>query len=176
MFISSKSPVIGILLILVLITVASISALALPSTVTVLATVVSQVSSSVNDAEESLNSGNVSITSPDLQLGAANNTAQLVGIRFTKITIPRNAVIVNAYMEFEVGATGSTSTSITIQGQAIDNAAAFTSTKHNISARLRTIAQVSWNNIPAWPALNAKWETPNISAIIQEVVNRPKWV
>src|SRR5258706_4608931 len=164
-----------ILLILVFIASASVSALALTSTTSALSTVVSQVGASADDAEESLNSGNVTTTSPDLQLGAANNTNQLVGIRFTNITIPRNAVIMSAHVEFEVGATGSTSTSVTIQGQAIDNAPAFTSAKHNISARLRTTAQVACSNIPAWPVLNAKWQTPNISAIIQEVVNRPKW-
>ena len=125
------------------------------------ATVISQVSSSANDAEENLNSGNVDLTSPDLQLGEANNTPQLVGIRFSNITIPPNAIIESAYVEFEVAATGSTATSVTIRGQAADNASAFSSTKNNISNRSRTAAQVAWNNIPAWPALTAKWQTPN---------------
>ena len=138
--------------------------------------VVSQVGSSANDAEENVNSGNVNLTSPDLQLGDDNNTAQLVGMRFTNIPIPRNAIIMSAYVEFEVAATGSTSASVTIQGQAIDNAPAFVSAKNNISARSRTTAQVAWNNIPAWPALNAKWQTPNLSAIIQQIVNRANWV
>jgi glucose/arabinose dehydrogenase len=138
-------------------------------------TVISQVTSSANDAEENLNSGNVDLTSPDLQLGEDNNTPQLVGIRFTTVTIPRSAIIENAYMEFEVDETGSTSTSVTIRAQAIDNAPAFASAKNNISNRPHTTAQVSWNSIPAWPTLNARWQTPNLSAIIQEIVNRPNW-
>jgi len=145
------------------------------STPIVSATVTSQVGSSSNDAEENVNSGNVDLTSPDLQLGNDNNTPQLVGMRFTNIAIPRNANILNAYVEFEVAATGSASTSVTIRGQAADNASAFSSTKNNISNRSLTTAQVAWNNIPAWSALNVKWQTPNLSAIIQQVVNRSGW-
>jgi hypothetical protein len=78
-------------------------------------------------------------------------------------------------VEFEVDETGSTATSVTIQGQASDNAATFTTVTGNISSRARTTAQVAWNNIPAWTVLNAKWQTPDLSAIIREVVNRPSW-
>jgi tartrate-resistant acid phosphatase type 5 len=163
------------ILIFVLFVGASFSASALHSTSDVLPALVSQVGSSTNDAEESVNSGNVSVTSPDLQLGADNNAAQLVGIRFTNIGIPRNARIVSAYVEFEVAEISSGAASVTIRGQASDNAPAFSSTKHNISARSRTTAQVAWNNIPSWPTLNAKWQTPNLSAVIQEIVNRPNW-
>jgi hypothetical protein len=172
---SSKSLVTFIFVVLVLLAEAFVSSSASQSLLTVPITIISQVDTSVNDAEENLKSGNVSLTSLDLQLGEDKNVNQLVGIRFSEITIPHGATITSAYVEFEVGGINSTSTSVTIQGQAIDNAPVFASTKNNISARQRTTAKISWNNIPAWLTLNAKWQTPNISAIIQDIVSRPNW-
>ena len=145
-----------------------------PSTVAP-AMVTSQVMSSTDDAEEVVSSGSMNISSSDLELGADAGTNQWVGMRFNNISIPRGASILNAYVEFEVDETGSDPTSVTIQGQAVDNAPTFTNSTGNISGRVRTTAQVPWNNIPAWTALNVKWQTPNISSIIQEIVNRPAW-
>ncbi len=171
-----KSLIAGILVILILIVQISVSASTPLSVSAVLTTVVSQVGSSAGDAEENLNSGNVSVTSPDLQLVSDNNIVQLVGMRFTGITIPRNAQVVTAYVEFEAAATDTGATSLTIRGQASENAPAFTTTKNNISARSRTAAQVVWNNIPAWSAVNVKWQTPDLSPVIQEIVNRANWI
>jgi parallel beta-helix repeat protein len=137
--------------------------------------ITSQVVSSSDDAEEVVSSGSMDLTSTDLELGADNGTNQWIGIRFNTITLPRNATIINAYIEFEVDETGSDATSVMIQGQASDNAATFTTTARNISSRPRTTAQVAWNNIPAWTTVNAKWQTPNISSVIQEIVNRTAW-
>jgi hypothetical protein len=139
-------------------------------------TVVSQISSSANDAEERVANGNVDLTSLTLELGEDNNASQLVGLRFTNVAIPDNAIILNAYLEFEVAQTNSISTSLNIRGQAADNAPAFSSTRDNISTRPRTTSHVTWNNIPAWTTLNARWQTPNISSIVQEIVNRSNWI
>jgi hypothetical protein len=139
-------------------------------------TVVSQINSSANDAEERLSSGNMDLAGSQLQLGEDNNTSQLVGLRFTNVAIPDNATIVNAYLEFEVAQTDSVSTSLTIRGQAADNAPAFSSTRYDISTRPRTTTRVAWNNIPAWTTINTRWQTPNISSIIQEIVNRSNWI
>lgn len=137
--------------------------------------VTSQVISSADDAEEAVSSGSMNLSSSDLELGADGTTNQFVGMRFTNISVPRNASILNAYVEFEVDETGSDPTSVLVQGQASDNAPAFSSSTGNISNRTRTTAQVPWNNIPAWTVTNAKWQTPNISSIIQEIVNRSGW-
>src|ERR1051325_4326439 len=112
----NKSTVVSILIILVLLIGGAISTLAAPFTPIALTTVAWQVNSSANDAEEKLNSGNVNLTSPDLKLGVDNHTAQLVGMRFTNITIPRNAMVISAYVEFEVAATDSNTTSLKIRG------------------------------------------------------------
>jgi len=137
--------------------------------------ITSQVVSSADDAEETISGGSMDLTSSDLELGADGGTTQLVGMRFTNISIPRGATILNAYVEFEVDETGSDPTSVLIQAQASDNALAFTSSTGNISSRTRTTEQVAWNNIPAWTVVNAKSQTPNISSVIQEIVYRSAW-
>ena len=137
--------------------------------------ITSQVTISSDDAEEAISTGSMSLTSSDLELGADGGVNQWVGMRFNNISVPQGASILNAFVEFEVDESGSDPTSVTIQGQASDNVPTFTSTKNNISSRTRTIAQVAWNDIPSWTVLNAKWQTPNISSIVQEIVNRPGW-
>ena len=67
--------------------------------------------------------------------------------------------------------------SLTVEGEATDYAGAFIDSNGNISSRPRTSAQVSWNPAPWGTARDAgpDQRTPDISAIIQEIVNRPGW-
>lgn len=138
--------------------------------------ITSQVNASADDAEEAINTGRVTITSSDLELGMDGTTSQLVGMRFNHISTPQNASILSAYVEFEVDQTGSVPTSLLLQGQASDDALAFSTLKYNVSSRPRTSAQIAWNDIPPWTVIDAKWQTPDLSPIVQEIVNRPGWV
>ena len=72
----------------------------------------------------------------------------------------------------------SDATQLTIQGQAADNAATFGSGSGKISLRPRTTAAVTW---PVEPWLiegqsGAAQRSPNLAAVVQEIVNRPGWV
>ena len=139
-------------------------------------TITSQVNISAADAEEEIGTGNVSLTSTDLELGADGGTLQWVAMRFNNVGIPAgSATIVSAVVEFEVDEISTDPTSVVIYGQAADNAPAFTVIDFDISSRARTIAQVPWNSIPNWAATNVKWQTPNLAPIIQEIVSRPGW-
>jgi len=138
--------------------------------------VTSQVNASADDAEEAIDTGSVTLGSSDLELGMDGTTSQLVGMRFNNISIPRGASILAAYVEFEADRTNSDPTSILLQGQAADHALAFSTSQYNISTRPRTMAQVAWNNIPPWTVIDAKWQTPDLSLFVQEIVNRPGWV
>jgi hypothetical protein len=100
-----------------------------------------------------------------------------VGVRFNSISIPQGASIVSAYVQFQVDETQSENTSLTIQGQADDNATTFTSSRQNISSRARTISSVAWSPA-AWLTVGevgVNQRTPNLAAVIQEIVNRPAW-
>ena len=138
--------------------------------------VISQVSSTSDDAEEATNSGSMYLNSSDLELGADGNTAQWVGMKFDNIPIPPSAYIISAYIEFDVDETGSDPTSVTFYGQASDNAETFSSTDSDITSRPITTAQVAWNDIPPWTTVHAKWKSPDLSNIIQEIVDRPLWM
>ncbi len=138
-------------------------------------TVVSRVSASSDDAEEK-SSGNVNIDSSDLEL-VFDGSNQEVGMRFTDINIPQGATITNAYIQFTVDETENIESSLTIQGQNEDDAEAFKSVKHNISIRDKTSAAVSWSP-PEWLTVGvagADQQTPDISLVVQEIVNRSGW-
>ena len=129
-----------------------------------------RVSSSSNDAEESA-TGVVNLVSSDLELVLDANL-QTVGMRFIGITIPKNAYINTAYIQFQVDETGSSATSLTIRGEAQDNPGTFSTTNKNISSRLKTAASVSWSP-PYWTVVDqagVDQRTPDISTIIQELV------
>jgi hypothetical protein len=133
------------------------------------------VSQSDDDAEENKNDGSVSRSSTDLELAYEGGTvAQWIGMRFQNIAVPQGATITNAYVQFTADVTNSEATDLTIYGQDINDAPEFTSAQYNISSRTRTSATVSWSP-PAWNTAGEQdvaQRTPNISSIIQEIVDR----
>src|SRR6185436_15532796 len=96
-----------------------------------------RVAASTDDAEERVSNGSMNLTSSTLDLVTASSNVQTVGIRWTGIPIPRAATISAAYIQFSASASQSAAASITIAGQAADNAATFTSSTSNVSSRAR---------------------------------------
>jgi hypothetical protein len=137
-------------------------------------TVQVRVAAGADDAEESA-SGAMAVGSSDLEL-VFDLSNQFVGLRFNAVAIPRGATINSASVQFQVDEATSGATSLTIQGQAADNATAFSGTA-KISTRTRTASAVSWSPV-AWVAVGqagAGQQTPSIASVIQEIVNRPGW-
>lgn len=134
-----------------------------------------RVAASADDAEESA-SGSVSRTSSNLEL-VYNGSNQTVGLRFQKVAIPRGAIIKQAYVQFQASKTSSGTPSLTLRGQASDNASAFSTSKKNISARAKTTASVPWSPVAAWTvgAAGPEQRTLNIAPIMQEIVDRTGW-
>jgi len=100
---------------------------------------------------------------------------QKVGVRFQDIQVPQGATITSAYLVFTSNETDSQTTTVTIYGEASDNAAPFDDwTPYDLSNRTMTNASVDWN-IPAWDQMGAQHQSPDIKAIVQEIVNRPGW-
>jgi hypothetical protein len=76
-----------------------------------------------------------------------------------------------------VDETSSEVTSLLIEGEDTDDAPGFTSTANDISSRTRTLADVSWSPA-AWNTVGqagADQRTPDISSVIQEIVERAGW-
>ncbi len=130
-----------------------------------------------NDDAEEEDDGDMYITSTDLELvrdGSRGN--QTIGIRFQDVQVPAGSLITNAYLLFETDETTSEETNVTIRGEAIANAPAFTSSNSDISSRTQTGQFVEWNSLPAWDTWGEKHQTPDLSAIVQEIVGTPGWI
>ena len=146
------------------------------------ATVDIRITSGADDVEERIGprNGAMDITSSDLEFpyeDPGQVDPQIVGLRFVNVPLVQGAVITNAYIEFEVDEIkgGTLPVNVLINGQLSPNADAFKNTAGNITARSsRTTAVVPWA-VENWTAVNAKSQTPNLAAIIQEIINQPDW-
>lgn len=139
-----------------------------------------RIATGTDDGEEN-SSGSVNLTSTDLDLMTDSGGQQLnsiVALRFPGLALPRSATIVNAYLQFQVDEAASETTTLTLRGEAVDNAAPLGVTKGALSTKVQTTAVVTWSPT-AWPTIGdagASQRTPNLAAVIQEIVNRPGWV
>ena len=140
-----------------------------------------RIAAGTDDAEEHLNAG-MDITSTDLELvhedaGTPATDEQLIGMRWL-VPVAKGAQIGKAYVEFELKeiktTTNTAPVNVIIEGQLDPNPAAFTSTAKDITNRPRTKAQVKWT-IPTGIAVGAKFQTPDVSSIIKEIVNQAGW-
>jgi uncharacterized repeat protein (TIGR01451 family) len=135
-------------------------------------------------------SGQISLNTDDADQDGIPATTQLFdtrnelgltrhfGFRFTGFAIPDGATILSASIQFTSESSGTqNSPSNRIVGEAADNAPTFVEATNNITNRTTTAASVIWN-YPPWPGKNKSdppQQTPDISAIIQEIVDRPGW-
>ena len=141
-----------------------------------MATFEKRVVSGLDDVEQNA-SGSMYINSSDLELVKDGTNVQTVGIRFTGIDIPKGAIITNAYIQFQVDEVSTVATSLAIRGEDADTAAAFTSVANNVSSRPSTDASVGWTPV-GWSTVGAAGldqRTPDLSAIVQEIVDRGAW-
>jgi hypothetical protein len=131
------------------------------------------------------------LDSSDLELGSEGGGGlvwQAIAMQYDGLGIPQGATILNAKVTFQVDNSGNpgTSNDFTILGEASDNASLFgwhdsptwpgyaELDSFDISSRARTTASAAWAPAAA-PAVGTKIDTPDISAIIQEIVDRPGW-
>jgi prepilin-type N-terminal cleavage/methylation domain-containing protein len=135
-----------------------------------------RISYDEDDSEERISSGAIDWTSSDLELGEEGGP-QEVGMRWRNVTIPQGATITSAYIEFTADEVQTgTPVNLTFRGEASDNAAAFQNLAYDISGRANTLAAVGWNNVPPWSTVGDTHKSPDISPVIQEIVNRTGWV
>lgn len=148
--------------------------------VSVSGTVDVMVSQSSDDAEELIATGKVYTKGDDLELGTDQDKTgtplpMYVGIRFEGLGMPQGVTITSAYIEFAASEVQEGATSVTILGEASDSAQTFKGDDFEISGRTKLGASVSWNAIPAWSTPGAKYKTPDLKGIVQQIVNRPGW-
>ncbi len=136
------------------------------------------ISSGADDVEENEVTGAMYSNSTDLELVFDTYQSagdQTIGMRFNTVDVPQGAFITNAYIQFTVDEVDTGTSNLTIEGEDTDNAASFGSTAFEITNRAKTQASVSWSP-PAWNTVGdqtSDQQTPDISSIIQEIVDRP---
>lgn len=98
-----------------------------------------------------------------------------VALRFQNVGIPRGATITEARIDFVPAASNAAPLTLKVQVEPTGDAGIFTSST-DLTTRAKTLAATSWN-VPAWNQANppAHIEGPDVSALVQEVVNLSSW-
>ncbi|KKM21764.1 hypothetical protein LCGC14_1632140 [marine sediment metagenome] len=120
-------------------------------------------------------SGNIQFTF--IQLGRSGPTGNLLRdswLQFTDIAIPRAAKIISAVITYKARLSDSGATCrMRIYGEATANAT-FPGTWADYHPKPKTTAYTPWNP-PAFVA-ETEYTTPNIGAVVQEIIDLPAWV
>lgn len=136
-----------------------------------------------NGTSESIRSFFVQREADNVQNPAAASSDQLelgssrVGLYFSEVDIPQGAVITEAYIRFTAMQDDTDACTVAIYGEASDDAASFVDDS-DIDGRISTTATVPWTP-GAWSATSeppGEYDTPDISAILQEIVSRTGWL
>ena len=154
-------------------------------------TVISRIERGSDDVEE-VSTGHYMPASSDIEFdqdldeGAATEHQQWAGFRFTEITIPKNATITEATIQFTSKSAYNPSypdSKVWFKIQDSDNAEAFpgvetTGTKlYQVTDRAYLADSVIWD-VPQW--LNADEAdidqlSPDLKVLVQAIVKRPGW-
>ncbi|UCD52654.1 MAG: S8 family serine peptidase, partial [Phycisphaerales bacterium] len=129
-----------------------------------------QVTAGADDAGGRKWSTYQKLSEPSLAVGQ-----EVAGIRFGNLGIPQGARIVKATLEL-CAYTSDLKAALTaiIRAEAADDVDEF-SNDHRVSGAVTTDASQEWDwDSPAWSS-NTWYESPDISHVIQEVVDRPGW-
>ena len=134
-----------------------------------------QISQNTDDMEQFLTNGNMTPGGNFLSMGQANNVPQLVGYRFQGLDIPSGATITSAALEFTAVSSDSGASELTIYGHDVGDAPTIGTNNEYLEDLPRTsdTSSVSWEP-EAWTTGNV-YDTPDISDIVQEVVDRTDW-
>jgi hypothetical protein len=133
-----------------------------------------------DDAEENVDDGSVDQWDNfELIHDTDDDVDQVVGIRFPDIPVPQGARIKRAYLQFTALTedAGSDKTDLVLHAELAANAEPFAEVKYNITSRRKTAASVQWSPEP-WTVAGERSEkqrTPDLSPLIQEVVDQPDW-
>ena len=117
-----------------------------------------------------------SLNSSDLELGTQGTNDQLVGMRFG-VDVPPGSQVLSAYVQFSVDERSTGPASLSIGIEATDDALPAVTQAQDLSSRSRSQTSVSWAP-PDWPTVAAtgvEQRTPDLSVLIQEIIDRPGW-
>jgi hypothetical protein len=141
-----------------------------------------RIATDADDVEEAVDTGSMDVGSSDLELAYESTgqaDPQLIGLRFPGIAIPKGATITESWVRFQVDEDkgGTEPVNLIIEGELSPSPAPFTTAALSVSYRTPTAARVSWS-VPDWTVVGDQGPdqtTPDLSAIIQELVDQDGW-
>ncbi|NVK54632.1 MAG: pilus assembly protein PilY [Alteromonadaceae bacterium] len=95
--------------------------------------------------------------------------------RFTDLNIPLGATITSAYIKFTSAQYDISSTNISIAGELVNASSPLTTGFNDLSGKTLTTAEVDWSTENEFPADGEDISTPDLSPVIQELVNQAGW-
>lgn len=137
------------------------------------------IADATDDMEEYITGSNIGgfdVGSSDLEMTTEGGGQQIIGLRFSNVKVPNGALITRAYVQFRADEPNNGQTTLILKAQTADNPGTFT-TNDKISTRPLTKDSILWSDIPAWVTGDAgdAQRTPDLSKLIQSVVNRGGW-
>ncbi len=132
------------------------------------------VNASSDDAVENLDDGTINTCEENLSL-LTEFSHNLVGIRFSKLNIPQGSVITSARLVYRADQIKDDWTNLMLCAEYSDNATTFEDVSKNISERQRTKTTINWTDRDKWTHTNGWFTSPNITELVQEVINRSGW-
>ena len=143
-----------------------------------------------NSVEERGSTKSIDVTSSDLELGTDGGGYNTVGIRFLDLPMPQGATILSADIQFTSDDDNSVDNGVTnnesviIVGHDHDDSPVFNTADGSLTGDGagvppldQTSASVTWS-VPPWGGNSITGPnqlTPNLSSIVQEIVDRPGW-
>jgi hypothetical protein len=94
-------------------------------------------------------------------------------VRFTNVTIPKDAIIVSCFVRFTAYIGGSSNTvNINVYFDTADNPSAYANGAAITGASLTSA--IAWNSLGAWVNGNT-YDTPELKTIFQGIVDAASW-
>lgn len=109
-----------------------------------------------------------------LSFGTYGTSERAAWLRYIEAPIEQGSIINSANLVFTGRYGESTAVELLIYGNASDNAAV-PNDEGDYLNKVKTVAQVPWNFSTTWTN-GVVFTSPDISIIIQEIVNRPGWI
>ncbi|MEM7372650.1 MAG: T9SS type A sorting domain-containing protein [Bacteroidota bacterium] len=113
------------------------------------------------------------VVSKFLPVHQAESSVRFSGLRFREVSIPPNAYISSAYIQFTAPADIEASQSYQMFAEHASVPAPFSSETANLSQRLTGKTHISWT-VPEG-LQGQKYESPDISALIESVIQQDEW-
>ena len=132
------------------------------------------ISTSDDDVEQNNSDNSMELNNAELQMVEDGNGGHLIGLRFSNINIPQGAIITEAYLQFTTSSSSTGASNLLIEGELVEDAAAYSSISNDIGGRLRTDSSVVWNpsdwGVPGERATDQ--QSPDIKGVVQQIVDQ----